>query len=89
LSKLENVSIGGAFVLTKENLPVGTDVKLKFHLTQDTDVIEAAGVVVWVYRQPDTQVPNSSGIGIRFTEILQEDRQRIADFVSEHTKHEV
>ena len=81
LSKLENVSSGGAFVRTRSVHPVGTDVKLRFRLPDDTRVIEASAEVVWVYDQAGDVEPNSTGMGIRFTNITDEDQGRIANFV--------
>jgi len=87
LSKLENVSAGGAFVRTREVYPVGTDVKLRFTLPNDNATIEAAGEVIWSYNQAGRTEPNSSGMGIKFTKIQDEDRVRITRFVEESTRN--
>jgi type IV pilus assembly protein PilZ len=82
LSRLENVSIGGAFIRTSEPHPVGTEVKLRFQLPGTTSAIEAAGTVVWVYRQSGTRKPNSTGFGVRFTRIADDDRDKIAAYIA-------
>jgi uncharacterized protein (TIGR02266 family) len=82
LSKLKNVSIGGAFVRTRELQPVGSDLKMKFRLPGDRNPIEASGKVVWTYAQAGNTEPNSSGMGIQFTKIEENARERIAQFVA-------
>ncbi|HLG20658.1 MAG TPA: TIGR02266 family protein [Bdellovibrionota bacterium] len=86
LTKLENVSIGGAFVRTKQLHPIGTAVKMRFRLPGDGAPIEADGQVVWTYRQTGQNEPNSSGMGIKFTGIEETDRERIAKFVEHETR---
>lgn len=81
LSKLENVSIGGAFIKSQKLYPVGTEVKLRFKLPGDDKIIEAEGEVVWTYEQRGQSLANHSGVGVRFTQILQSDRDRIKTFI--------
>ncbi|HMQ10211.1 MAG TPA: TIGR02266 family protein [Oligoflexia bacterium] len=85
LSKLDNVSTGGAFVKTRKLQDVGSEVKLRFKLPGDDQLIEAEGIVIWTYNQAGPIDGNSSGMGIQFTEILQSDRDRIKTFVAQHT----
>ncbi len=60
LSKLKNISTGGAFLLTRNLETVGTDVKVRFKLPEEEASIEASGKVVWTYLQEGTREPNSS-----------------------------
>jgi len=85
LSKLENVSIGGAFVRSRKLQPVGTSIKMRFRLPGEDKAIEADGKVVWAYKQAGSAEPNSTGMGIQFTEIEANDRERIAQFVARVT----
>ena len=84
LSKLVNLSVGGAFIRTRELQPVGTELKLRFQLPDQSKAIETKASVMWVYTQAGKREPNSSGIGVQFLEISDEDRSRIADFIELH-----
>lgn len=88
LSRLENVSIGGAFIKSEKLYPVGTELKLKFKLPGDEKIIEADGQVVWAYTQRGTSLVNNSGLGVRFVQILQSDRDRIKAFIRQITATE-
>ncbi|MCB0482856.1 MAG: PilZ domain-containing protein [Flavobacteriales bacterium] len=85
LSKLENVSIGGAFVKSDTLHPVGTKLKLKFKLPGDKTPIEAEGEVMWTYKQRGASLMNNSGLGVKFTQIMQSDRDRIRTFIKAMT----
>jgi uncharacterized protein (TIGR02266 family) len=85
LSKLLNISTGGVFITTPHLEQVGTEIKMRFRLPGEDDVIEAEGKVVWIYDQPISTRPNASGMGIKFTKISLGDQEKIALFVSEST----
>lgn len=58
-----NVSRSGVFIRSKDPLPVGTKVNLKFTVIMDeVEVIEGMGEVVRVQDDP-------SGMGVAFTEL--------------------
>jgi hypothetical protein len=60
-----NISRTGAFVKSKDPLPVGTRVNLKFSvIMDDIETIEGVGEVVRVERDPP-------GMGVVFTEVSQ------------------
>ena len=60
-----NISRTGAFVKSKEPLPVGTQVNLKFTVVMDeVETIEGVGEVVRVEKDPP-------GMGVVFTELSQ------------------
>ncbi len=86
LTKLENVSIGGAFIRTRTMYPVGTEMDLKFKLPDDHEAIDVKGEVVWTYDQPGNREPNSSGVGVKFKNIQESDRQKIALFIARQTQ---
>lgn len=81
LSKLVNVSTGGAFIRAQKPKPIGTLVKLKFKLPGEKNPIEATGEVTWVYNQRGATDHNFTGIGIEFTQIDEHDRAKIKNFV--------
>jgi uncharacterized protein (TIGR02266 family) len=65
-----NISQSGVFIRSKNPLPVGTLVNLKFTiLTDDFQIIEGVGRVVRV----DT-TPHQSGMGVVFTELAPKSR---------------
>ena len=86
LTKMANVSTGGAFILTESLHPVGTPLNIRFRLPDDDASIEATAEVIWTYKQPGGSSPNASGMGVRFMEIRPEDEERISDFVARSTQ---
>lgn len=85
LSKLTNVSIGGAFIRTTHTVPIGTKVGLTFRLPRDEHPIRAEGEVMWIYNQPGNPKMNATGMGIKFVAIEPSDRERIGLFVRQMT----
>ncbi len=81
LSKLANLSPGGAFIRTFSVYPIGTELTLRFRLPNDTQAIEAEGEVAWNYTQPGDTDANATGVGVMFTKLKPEDRERIESFV--------
>ncbi len=86
LSKFENISSGGAFVRTRELQAVGTMVDLRFKLPNDRNLIQAKAEVIWTYNQAGQGEPNSSGMGVKFIEIEEKDRHKIANFVAQFVR---
>jgi len=75
-----NVSGGGMFLITQDPFPPQTKLRISFNLPNDPDPIEATGEVVW--RRTEREAPERQpGMGIRFVEIDQGDRERIRSFV--------
>ena len=67
-----NISRSGAFVRSKQLLPVGTRVDLKFTVIMDEiETIEGVGEVVRVQKDPP-------GMGVVFTELSQYSQHLIA-----------
>lgn len=69
-----DLSVGGMFIETKVPCEVGTPIDLRFHLNEDTPVVIASALVRYL-------VPNM-GMGVQFTEMEWEDRNRIRRFVA-------
>src|SRR5580765_337611 len=76
LTRMTNVSIGGAFIRTQTLEDVGTPVRLKFKLPGERSAIEISGEVVWVYNQAGSREYNSTGMGIRFKQVNEKERKR-------------
>lgn len=70
------ISAEGMFIETKEEHPVGSNLCLRFRLSEvnDDPVIVAAAKIAYVIER--------AGVGITFSEIAEEDRQRIQAFAS-------
>lgn len=67
-----DLSVGGLFLQTKESLPHGTKLQLRFYLDQKV-LISAEGEVVYV--------APGLGVGIEFTELPASQKQAIEGFV--------
>ncbi|MDP1756554.1 MAG: PilZ domain-containing protein, partial [Pseudohongiella sp.] len=72
---------GGLFIESTTPLPVGTKLAMDFSLPeQPSEWIQAKGVVAWVCPKAD-QYTFSPGMGVRFTDIQPEARDRILAIV--------
>ncbi len=69
-----NVSTGGMFVESKEPLPVGSQLKLRFNLDDEGPVVLAAAEV--------TYAVTKLGMGIQFTDLAPTDRERVQAYVA-------
>lgn len=73
-----DISQGGVFIRSKNPLPVGTRVNLKFSIiVEDFETIEGEGEVVRV-----DQSPNNMGMGVAFTRLTAESMELIHRVVS-------
>lgn len=78
---ITNISAMGIFVTTKEPLPVGTRVTLRFAPPHSRDEFVLTGVVQWVNPvRPREDNPNP-GMGVRFTSLTLPDRERIVETI--------
>ncbi|MBI4166834.1 MAG: PilZ domain-containing protein [Acidobacteria bacterium] len=73
LAYSRDLSTGGIFIDTKEPSEIGTEVDIRFRLSEDDPIIIAKGKVRYV-------VPRL-GMGVQFTEVSDQDRKRIVTFV--------
>jgi uncharacterized protein (TIGR02266 family) len=72
-----NISRSGAFIKTKEPLPLGTKVNLKFTVIIDEmETIEGIGEVVRVQQEPDP------GMGVVFVELTSHSQDLIAKLIT-------
>lgn len=75
----EDLSDGGLFIATYNVLPIGRELTVKFGLPEGREVTAEARVV-WV-REPHGDV--SPGMGVRFTDLDDEDHAAILRFMDE------
>lgn len=81
-----NLSEGGIFLKTIENLPIGKSMSIKFTIPNDINLLEATGIVKWVTTEQEAAANNiSPGVGIEFTRIKEETKQRIRSFIKDIT----
>jgi uncharacterized protein (TIGR02266 family) len=74
-----NISEGGVFVATYDKLPMGTIMELNVSLPGSSP-IQAVGEVVWIREHNRFTEDLPAGVGVKFTEISQEDRLAIEEF---------
>lgn len=68
-----DVSLGGMFVGTSQPVPVGSELRLRFHLEDGGPVIVADGEVAYQVEK--------LGMGVRFNDLSPDDRNRIEAYV--------
>jgi hypothetical protein len=75
-----NISHSGVFIKSKDPLPVGTRVALKFTVIMDElETIEGVGEVV-------RQTTRPSGMGVVFVELTEFSQDLIAKLITQHTR---
>ena len=80
-SRAGGIGGGGLFIESTTPLQVGTKLAMEFSLPeQPSEWIQAKGVVAWVCPKAD-QYTFSPGMGVRFTDIQPEARERILAIV--------
>jgi type IV pilus assembly protein PilZ len=79
-ASIANISAMGIFIRTTEPLAVGTEMELSFS-PPGAVAFELKGQVAWVNPvRPDGDNPNP-GMGVRFVDLTQADRERLVDVV--------
>jgi type IV pilus assembly protein PilZ len=79
---ITDVSATGIFVQTRGPEPIGTRLNLRFMVPGQAKPFELEGEVIWVnpYRPGDRENLNP-GMGVRFMDLTQADRERLAELV--------
>ena len=80
----EDLSAGGIFVAAKCPQPLGTRLEFFFTLPDSDTPIETTGEVQWIRGEGDSPVegaPDTSGMGIRFIDLSDEQLARILRFI--------
>lgn len=79
-----NISKSGVFVLTKNPLPIGASVTLRFYIPPEEKILsEFEGLVAGINRD-DPKFPK--GMHVKFTAAIPDDLKRLEDFLEER-KH--
>lgn len=73
-----DLSLGGMFVETRDPLPVGSEINLRFHLGDGGSIVVALAEVKYSITK--------LGMGVEFLEISPADRKRIEDYVAKSPK---
>lgn len=84
MTRVENLSENGAFVLTSTPLPMGTFVKLAFRLEGGNTRVAVLGIVRW-----RDLSPGNVGMGVQFLEVSTSDKKDLRSYVSTHAAMDV
>ena len=79
-SYMKQVGQGGLFIEHNDPPEMGAEIEVNFNLPGDSKMIHAKGRVVW--RMTTHSDIFAKGVGLKFTEISDEDCKRIGDFVN-------
>jgi len=77
----ENISEGGIFIATVENLPLGTELDLKISMPQQ-EPVQVKGNVSWVREYNEFTSDVSPGVGVEFNDLSAGDKELIQEFIS-------
>jgi uncharacterized protein (TIGR02266 family) len=77
----ENLSMGGAFVLTTDPMDLGDEFLLKLHIPDGREPFEGECKVVWTNKYGKESNDLRRGMGIKFLNLKEENRIRIEDFI--------
>lgn len=79
-SYITNISEMGIFIRSEDPPPVGTALRLRFSIDGE-EPLALDGTVVWINPlRPSGDNPNP-GMGVRFTELSSDQRERVVDLV--------
>jgi uncharacterized protein (TIGR02266 family) len=78
----EDISTGGIFIATFDNRPIGSRLAINFTLP-DGHLVSALGVVRWLREHNETTPDIHPGMGVQFTELSGEDRERINAYLEQ------
>jgi hypothetical protein len=77
-SDIINIGAGGVRLMLREKLPVATPIQLELSLLHEPMPIQCKGEVTWFKeRNPDESSPHVLDTGIKFTGIIENDKERI------------
>ena len=79
---IQNISRGGIFVPTHDPLPEDTHLEIAFALPNCDRLIVTQGTVVRSIRQASDRHVGTSGMGIQFDALSEEDQQLIDAYVN-------
>ncbi len=82
-SRISNLSITGAFIVTSNLLPADTTFTIQLELPGVAAIMTLDVRVVWTKSVADAA---KAGMGIIFTNILPEHQEKLAAFIEENSK---
>ena len=77
---LKNISTMGIFIRTNDPMPIGTRLKLRFHVDED-DPLVLDGEVTWVNKYRPNGENINPGMGVRFIELTPDRREQVVALV--------
>jgi uncharacterized protein (TIGR02266 family) len=77
----ENLSTGGAFVLTNNPMDLGDEFLLRVHIPDGREPVEGECKVVWTNKYGKESNNLRRGMGIKFLKLQEENRIRIEEFI--------
>ncbi len=72
-----DVSVGGLFLLGKQNYPAQSEISLSFRLNPTDPPLSCRGTIVYAVR--------GVGLGVQFTDLSEDAKQALQKFVDEAT----
>jgi len=78
---IQNLSVGGIFIETKNPLSVGTKLQVQFSLPEMEDMITADGMVVHRLHVGRSENPPAGGMGIQFAELDEKSKQLLEEYI--------
>jgi len=82
-SRISNLSINGAFILSSKPLPVDTTFTIQLQLPGVAAIMTIDVRVVWTKSVADAA---KAGMGIEFTNILPEHQEKLAAFIEKNSQ---
>jgi type IV pilus assembly protein PilZ len=79
-SYITNISEMGIFIRSDDPPRIGTSLRLRFSI-DGAEPLELAGVVVWINPLRPAGENLNPGMGVRFTDLTSEQRERVVDLV--------
>ena len=81
----ENIGAGGLCVVLSKEFDLFKTASIELFVEENGDPISCKGTIVWVIRRRDTNGPKDFiyDIGVEFTDISEENRQRIENLVND------
>ena len=87
-AETKNVSLGGAFVCCQSPLPLRENFRLTINSPYHDPLMARADVVWSNINVPDEKIVNR-GMGIRFIQLTEDDRECLSEIISAHLENSV
>jgi len=76
----ENISEGGLFIATIENIPMGTELDLKIGMPE-LEPVTVTGKVCWIREYSEFTSDVSPGVGVEFYNLSEQSKELIQQFI--------